>query len=47
VDLFVEEIDLHETMLFVKSVMQHLARYRQLYASLERPTLPAERLQRN
>ena len=47
VDLFVEEIDLHETMLFVKSVMEHLARYRQLYAGLERPALPAERLQRN
>ncbi len=47
VDLFVEEIDLQETTLFVKSVMEHLARYRQLYAGLERPALPAERLQRD
>jgi soluble lytic murein transglycosylase len=47
VDLFVEEIDLDESRLFVKSVMEHLARYRQLYEGLERPALPAERVQRN
>ena len=47
VDLFVEEIDLHESRLFVKLVMEHLSHYRQLYEGLERPALPAEGVQRN
>ncbi|MGB6896733.1 MAG: tetratricopeptide repeat protein [Dehalococcoidia bacterium] len=47
VDLFLEEIDFHESRLFVKLVMEHLARYRQLYEGLERPALPAEQVQRN
>jgi soluble lytic murein transglycosylase len=41
VDLFVEEIDLGESALFVRLVMEHLAWYRQVYEGLEGPALPA------
>lgn len=39
-DLFVEELEFDETRSYVRLVMQNLARYRQLYASLDRPSLP-------
>ena len=39
-DLFVEELEFDETRLYVRLVMQNLARYRQLYAGLDRPSLP-------
>jgi soluble lytic murein transglycosylase-like protein len=32
-DLFLEEIDLSETRAYVRLVSEHLAHYRQLYAS--------------
>ncbi|MEK7693492.1 MAG: transglycosylase SLT domain-containing protein, partial [Chloroflexota bacterium] len=37
-DLFVEELEFDETRLYVRLVMQNLARYRQLYAGLDRPS---------
>jgi soluble lytic murein transglycosylase len=39
-DLFVEELEFDETRSYVRLVMQNLARYRQLYAGLDRPSLP-------
>jgi soluble lytic murein transglycosylase len=47
VDLFLEEIDVGESALFVKLVMEHLARYRQVYEGLEGPALPATVLERD
>ena len=39
-DLFVEDLEFDETQRYVRLVMQNLARYRQLYAGLDRPSLP-------
>jgi soluble lytic murein transglycosylase len=38
-DLFVEELEFDETRLYVRLVMENLARYRQLYAGVGRPSL--------
>jgi soluble lytic murein transglycosylase len=40
IDLFVEDLEFDETKLYVKLVMENYARYRQLYAGLDRPSLP-------
>ncbi len=42
VDRFVEEIEFSETRLYIRLVLENLARYRQLYAGLEAPTLPGD-----
>ncbi len=39
-DLFVEELEFDETRLYVRLVMENLARYRQLYGGVDRPSLP-------
>ena len=39
-DLFVEELEFDETRSYVRLVMANLARYRQLYAGIDRPSLP-------
>lgn len=39
-DVFIEELEFDETQRYVRLVMQNLARYRQLYAGLDRPSLP-------
>ena len=38
-DLFVEELEFDETQRYVRIVMENLARYRQLYAGVARPSL--------
>ena len=40
VDLFVESLEFDETKAYVKLVMENYARYRQLYAGVDRPSLP-------
>jgi soluble lytic murein transglycosylase len=40
IDLFVEALEFDETKLYVKLVMENYARYRQLYAGVDRPSLP-------
>ena len=39
-DLFIEELEFEETRSYVRLVMENLARYRQLYAGVDRPSLP-------
>lgn len=39
-DLFVEDLEFDETQRYVRLVMENLARYRQLYTGLDRPSLP-------
>lgn len=39
-DLFVESLEFSETRTYVRRVMEHYARYRQLYADLPAPSLP-------
>jgi soluble lytic murein transglycosylase len=39
-DLFIEDLEFDETKLYVRLVMENLARYRQLYEGLGRPSLP-------
>ena len=39
-DLFIEELEFDETRLYVRLVMENLARYRQLYGGVDRPSLP-------
>lgn len=39
-DLFVEDLEFDETKLYVRLVMENYARYRQLYAGVDRPSLP-------
>jgi soluble lytic murein transglycosylase len=39
-DLFVESLEFDETKAYVRLVMEHYARYRQLYEGLDRPSLP-------
>jgi soluble lytic murein transglycosylase len=39
-DLFVEDLEFDETKLYVRLVMENYARYRHLYAGLDRPSLP-------
>jgi soluble lytic murein transglycosylase len=38
-DLFVEELEFDETQRYVRIVVENLARYRQLYAGVARPSL--------
>jgi soluble lytic murein transglycosylase len=38
-DLFVEDLEFDETQRYVRLVMENLARYRQLYAGVDRPSL--------
>jgi soluble lytic murein transglycosylase len=40
IDLFIEDLEFDETRLYVKLVMENYARYRQLYADVDRPSLP-------
>jgi soluble lytic murein transglycosylase len=40
IDLFVEDLEFDETKLYVRLVMENYARYRQLYAGVDRPSLP-------
>ena len=41
IDLFVEDLEFDETKAYVKLVMEHYARYRQLYEDgVDRPTIP-------
>ncbi len=40
VDLLLEELEFDETRSYVRLVMENLARYRQLYAGVDRPSLP-------
>ncbi|MGB2694372.1 MAG: lytic transglycosylase domain-containing protein [Dehalococcoidia bacterium] len=42
IDRFVEEITYSETRAYVRIVLENLARYRQLYAGLDAPSLPKE-----
>jgi soluble lytic murein transglycosylase len=39
-DVFVEDLEFDETQRYVRLVMENLARYRQLYAGVDRPSLP-------
>ena len=39
-DLLLEELEFYETRSYVRLVMENLARYRQLYAGVDRPSLP-------
>ena len=39
-DLLLEELEFDETRLYVRLVMENFARYRQLYAGVDRPSLP-------
>ncbi len=39
-DLLLEELEFDETRSYVRLVMENLARYRQLYAGVDRPSLP-------
>jgi soluble lytic murein transglycosylase len=39
-DLLLEELEFDETRSYIRLVMENLARYRQLYAGVDRPSLP-------
>jgi len=39
-DLFVEDLEFDEAKQYVRRVLEHYARYRQLYADIDRPSLP-------
>ena len=39
-DVFIEDLEFDESQRYVRLVMQNLARYRQLYAGMDRPSLP-------
>ncbi len=39
-DLFVEDLEFDEAKQYVRRVLEHYARYRQLYAGVDRPSLP-------
>ncbi len=40
VDLFAEDVEFEETRRYIRLVMEHYARYRQLYGDVGRPSLP-------
>jgi len=40
VDLFAEDVEFEETRRYIRLVMEHYARYRQLYGGVDRPSLP-------
>lgn len=40
IELFVEDLEFEETQRYVRLVMEHYARYRQLYEDVDRPSLP-------
>ncbi|HEY8172151.1 MAG TPA: transglycosylase SLT domain-containing protein, partial [Dehalococcoidia bacterium] len=40
IEMFVEDLEFEETQRYVRLVMEHYARYRELYEGLDRPSLP-------